>query len=867
MFLFLNSRPPKLNASLGRVAVMSLPFAIILHLLLGSWMLSTDGIYAISRGETIGSYGSSPLVSQYLSWIKRPVSTPIASQNCTAVWQLQNKTTCDVNSAQSKAWALASGYNVSRNGAYGRFVNYTNTLCDFGPVENVKNFTCNGLITSTLPALPDESYNTSWVRGANDTLGVYIQTNETTCIYYNETSSLNETVPIGFENSTCTNITSPTWFNSNCTTCIDVPISDWYAAPCVNVTSLLNITGCIQSCTANLTNKPCLWNSSISGTLPSSSGSSKRRLQVLNPAASSILPTLPSISSAVKTVTQNFVTFDLSIVIAERFNLKYILPLGVFALLWTVIIVLGFLTVWFFRPILRFLYSLVSIPVRIVMYCELSCWNPKTGCLWRLATCCGCKQSLKKRRKKSSKQSSDGSTETDKTDDNDDADKDDNDNKEEDDSEQVERLTKPEEDIRALSDISGGDLEGFLPPVTWASVVAAKHIQTGRVPPISDVIQSLLNSHGGISGGFNSDDELGKELAKEAAKMDAEERAKRNASCGLCIMRTFCCFCLCAHHAFCGKRTPSKSSAKKDSSSSATSSAASKGKKKEEEKKKSAFGWLWGGGEKGKNSTSSKSSKSKKKDKDNGRTKSSDETGIELTKTSSWAVSFPWGGKKDTESKAAMSKDAPPSKSKSKADLAIEKELQKAELIRNELKRGFFCCGGNIRCGRLRGVRPGTESEDGRRVLIGIPDFNTAFSLRMLSGVPTYNILSSPRVLATVFPDHPNPGQLSKRYNTLAEATLFTDIDLAGEDKLASEVGGWESTKDVGTGTVLDGSKWTAHTTIEGEDTDEEEDESDDATGKGKEGSSRNKKKSSSRKDSDDGIEMTSVQDKKNSWL
>jgi hypothetical protein len=98
----------------------------------------------------------------------------------------------------------------------------------------------------------------------------------------------------------------------------------------------------------------------------------------------------------------------------------------------------------------------------------------------------------------------------------------------------------------------------------------------------------------------------------------------------------------------------------------------------------------------------------------------------------------------------------------------------------------------------------------------------------------------------------------------LAEATLFTDIDLAGEDKLASEVGGWESTKDVGTGTVLDGSKFTAHTTIEGEDSDEEEDE---PTGKGKEGSSRNKKTSSSRKDSDDGIEMTSVKDKKNSWL
>jgi hypothetical protein len=834
MFLFFNSRPPKLNASLGRVAVMSLPFAIILHLLLGSWMLSTDGIYAISRGETIGSYGNSPLVSQYLSWIKRSTSNPTAAPNCTAVWQLQNKTTCDINSAQSKAWALANGYNVSWNNVYGRFVNYTDTLCDFGPVATVKNFTCDGVITSTLPTLPTDSYNTSWVRGVNDTLGVYIQTNETLCVYYNETSSLNVSVPVGFENSTCTNITTPSWFNSNCTTCIEIPISEWYTAPCVNVTSLINVTGCVQPCSAKFTNKPCLSNNTISGTL-SSSSSSRRMLQVLSPAASSILPTLPSISTSVKTITQNFVTSDLGVVIAERFNLKYILPLGVFALLWTIIIVLGFLTVWFFRPILRFLISLVSIPVKIVLYLEMSCWNPKTGCLWRLATCCGCQKSLKKRTKKPS--------ETEKSGDN-------ADNEGDDASEQVERITKPEDDIRALSDIGGGDLEGFLPPVTWASVVAAKHIQTGRVPPIADVIQSLLNSQGGISGGFNSDDELGKELAKEAAKMDAEERAKRNASCGLCVMRTFCCFCLCAHHAFCGKRTPSKASTKKETPAAATS----KGKKKEDEKKKSSFAWLWGGS----GTNSSKASKSKKKDKESGKTKNNEETGIELTKPSSWSVSFPWGGKKEG-AKDGKGKDAtPPSKSKSKADLAIENELKKAELIRNELKRGFFCCGGNIRCGRLRGVRPGTESEDGRRVLIGIPDFNTAFALRMLSGVPTYNILSSPRVLAAVFPDHPNPGQLSKRYNTLAEATLFTDIDLAGEDKLASEVGGWESTKDIGTGTNLDGSTFTAHTTIEGEDTD---DEGDDVTGKGKEASKKSTRKG--RKDSDDGIEMTSVKDKK----
>jgi hypothetical protein len=681
------------------------------------------------------------------------------------------------------------------------------------------------------------------VRGVNDTLGVYVQMNETTCIYYNETSALNETVPIGTENSTCTNSSIPTWFLSNCTTCISPAYSIWEAAPCVNVTSQMNITACVQPCTTNFTNKPCLWNNSLTGTLMSSS----RRLQSVNPSASSILPALPSLSSTVKTVTQNFVTSDLGIVIAERFNLKYILPLGIFALVWTILLVLGFLTVWFFHPIVKFLYALVAIPVRIVLYCEMSCWNPKTGCLWRIATCCGCEKSLKKRSKKDTERSKETTS-------NDDLAKDEG-------EEEVERVTTPEEDIKALSDIGGGDLEGFLPPVTWASVVAAKHIQTGRVPPIADVIQALLNSQGGISGGFNSDDELGKELAKEAAKMDAEERSKRNASCGLCILRTFCCFCLCAHHAFCGKRPP-KSATKKE-----TLSTPSKGKKKEEEKKKknnsTTLSWLWGSKP---TTNSSKSSKSKKdKENETGKSKSNEETGIELTNVSSWSISL-WGNKSGVSKGASDKKNKDDAKSQvnktssSKTEKIIDKEKEKAELIRNELKRGFFCCGGNIRCGRLRNVRPGTESEDGRRVLIGIPDFNTAFSLRMLSGVPTYNILSSPRVLSTVFSDYSQPGQLSKRYNTLAEATLFTDLDLIGEDQLASQVGGWESTKDVGTGTSLDGSTWTAHTTIEGEDSDNE----DEKIGKSKNDIGKSKKKKEENEsDSDDGIEMTNVKSSK----
>ena len=80
-----------------------------------------------------------------------------------------------------------------------------------------------------------------------------------------------------------------------------------------------------------------------------------------------------------------------------------------------------------------------------------------------------------------------------------------------------------------------------------------------------------------------------------------------------------------------------------------------------------------------------------------------------------------WGNKSGASKDATDKKNKDDAKSlanktsSSKTEKVIDKEKEKAELIRNELKRGFFCCGGNIRCGRLRNVRPGTESEDGRR--------------------------------------------------------------------------------------------------------------------------------------------------------
>ena len=77
-------------------ALALVPLALVMHLLVGAWMISTDVIYAQSLGgRTIGGYGVIPGLDQLLPWFASPAPAAPTCANATA---LANVTTCSATS-------------------------------------------------------------------------------------------------------------------------------------------------------------------------------------------------------------------------------------------------------------------------------------------------------------------------------------------------------------------------------------------------------------------------------------------------------------------------------------------------------------------------------------------------------------------------------------------------------------------------------------------------------------------------------------------------------------------------------------------------------------------------------------------------
>lgn len=322
LFIGWYKRPVKEDTRVGETSLSLIPIALLLHLLIGGWMMSGNMVYAASGGgTTVGGYGIVPGTDQLLSW-----------------------------------WYSGSGSSGSGGGAGGDSVHlpapYPPSNCSITPTPPVFYYRLVGRYYDVSPAL-NGSATMTW-RSNFSIAELQLQP------FWGAVNSTNSS-----------NATTTTLLYWNSTVC-DEAGYNWT----------------ISDATSN------------SG---SSGGGHRRRARLL--ALTGIdIPSLPdraasyfnSAAASAASIAAGLRSYagDMSDQIVERFDTPYVLPYGIFALMWFIIIVGSLLLTYLLKPVYKTLSAYLcccrGVGGRVIAAARIAWWNPGDGVCWKMSAACCC---------------------------------------------------------------------------------------------------------------------------------------------------------------------------------------------------------------------------------------------------------------------------------------------------------------------------------------------------------------------------------------------------------------------------------------------------------------------------------------------